>query len=86
MDVIIKIIVLLIIYILLEIVFSSSQWAQLLVLTIPFSCCFSSMTTVKETSSIVMTLKIEAAKRINASLRIQGLADADTDVPREGLG
>ena len=48
--------------------------------------CFSSMTTVKATGAIVMTLKIEAAKRINASLRIQGLADADTDVPREGLG
>ena len=44
------------------------------------------MTTGKATSAIVMTLKIEAAKRINASLRIQGLADEDTDVPREGLG
>ena len=48
-----------------------------------FFYCFSSMTTVKETSSIVMTLKLEAAKRINASLRIPDLADADPDVPRK---
>ena len=51
------------------------------------------MTTVKETSSIVKTLQIEAAKRINASLGIPGLAedipglaDADPHVPREVLG
>ena len=57
-----------------------SSWFELFVLL------FFKRDDSETTGATVMTLKIEAAKRINASLRIQGLADEDTDVPREGLG